>query len=144
MLQELEESQIQLAAQRAELAEANRKANLYLDIYLDVLTYEIMNAFFSLSGYADLLKNRVGDDEKEYTLRILDTIKRSDAVIRNIQIISQIYKHPPEQKPVNLMAIVTKVMNEHAGSTLRAGVAIYRSWQMKNSRLSSGISSPTV
>jgi signal transduction histidine kinase/DNA-binding response OmpR family regulator len=119
MLQELEESQIQLAAQRAELAEANRKANLYLDIYLDVLTYEIMNAFFSLSGYADLLKNRVGDDEKEYTLRILDTIKRSDAVIRNIQIISQIYKPPPEQKPVNLMAIVTKVMNEHAGSTLR-------------------------
>ena len=26
---------------------------------------------------------------------------------------------PPEQKPANLMAIVTKVMNEHAGSTLR-------------------------
>ncbi|MDO9326661.1 MAG: CHASE4 domain-containing protein [Methanoregula sp.] len=119
MLQELEESQIQLASQRAQLAEANRKANLYLEIYLDVLSYEIMNALFSLSGYADILKNRVGEKEKGYILRIGETIKKSNSVIRNIQVISKIYKHPPEQKPVNLGDVVTKEINVHTGITIR-------------------------
>jgi len=111
MLQELEESQHQLADQRARLAESNRKANLYLDIYLDVLTYEIMNAIFSLSGYADILKDSVNEKEKGYTQHMIEILKKSRAVIRNIEIISNIYKHPPEQKPVNLNDVIAKEIN---------------------------------
>lgn len=118
MLKELQDSQCQLAEQRAQLAEANRKANLYLDIYLDVLTYEIMNAIFSLSGYADILKNSVGEKEKGYTLRMIETIKKSRNVIRNIETISKIYKHPPEQKPVNLKDVVAKEIMANKGITI--------------------------
>ncbi len=110
MLQEIQDSQMQLALQREQLAEANRKANLYLDIYLDVLTYEIMNAFFSLNGYTDILKNTVGEKEKGYTLRMIETLKKSRYVIQNIETISKIYKHPPEQKPVNLQNVIEKEM----------------------------------
>jgi len=119
MLTELEDSQHELALQRAQLAEANRKANLYLDIYLDVLTYEIMNAIFSLSGYADILKNSVGDKEKGYTLRMIETIKKSRNVIRNIETISKIYKHPPEQKPVNLKDVVAKEIMANKGISIQ-------------------------
>ncbi len=108
MLQELQDSQVDLSLRKQELTEANRKANLYLDIYLDVLTYEIMNAVFSLTGYADILKNRVGEKERGFTLRMLETLKKSQAVIRNIETISRIYKHPPEQKPVNLQDVIIK------------------------------------
>ena len=119
MLQELQDSQTQLTQQGVQLAEANRKANLYLDIYLDVLTYEIMNAFFSLNGYADILKDRVGEKEKGYTLRMIETLKKSRYVIQNIETISTVYKHPPEQKPVNLKDVVTKEIKVHTGTSIR-------------------------
>ena len=119
MLQELQDSQTQLTQQGVQLAEANRKANLYLDIYLDVLTYEIMNAFFSLNGYPDILKDRVGEKEKGYTLRMIETLKKSRYVIQNIETISTVYKHPPEQKPVNLKDVVTKEIKVHTGTSIR-------------------------
>ncbi len=57
MLQELAVSQATLAMQSEQLAEANRKANMYLDIYLDVVSYEILNAINSLDGYAESDQN---------------------------------------------------------------------------------------
>lgn len=119
MLQELQNSQAQLTQQGVQLAEANRKANLYLDIYLDVLTYEIMNAFFSLNGYADILKDGVGEKEKGYTLRMIEILKKSQNVIHNIETISAVYKHPPEQKPVNLKDLVTREVTATTGTTIR-------------------------
>ncbi len=119
MLQELEESQHQISDQKARLAESNRKANLYLDIYLDVLTYEIMNAIFSLSGYADILKDSVGEKEKVFALRMIGILKKSRATIRNIEIISKIYKNPPEQKPLNLYDVIVKEINANKGITIR-------------------------
>ena len=71
MLQELAVSQTTLAMQSEQLAEANRKANMYLDIYLDVVTYELLNAINSLDGYAELIKSRGGEKEKDYAERIL-------------------------------------------------------------------------
>jgi sensor domain CHASE-containing protein len=119
MLQELQDSQVQLAHQREQLAEANRKANLYLDIYLDVLTYEIKNAIFSLSGYAEIIHNSVGEKEKGYASRMIETMKKSRNVIRNIETISTIYKHPPQQKPTNLNKVIAEVIKEHKEITIR-------------------------
>lgn len=119
MLQELQDSQVQLAKQGEQLAEANRKANLYLDIYLDVLTYEIMNAIFSLSGYTEILTKSVGEKEKVYTLRMNEILKRSRYVIRNIETISKIYKHPPKQRQINLNAIVAEEVKTNNAITIR-------------------------
>ena len=119
MLQELQDSQTQLAQQREQLAEANRKANIYLDIYLDVLTYEIMNAIFSLRGYAEILKNSVGEKEKGYTLHMIETLGKGQSVIRNIETISKIYKNPPEQKSTWLNAVVTEEIRDNEGITIR-------------------------
>jgi sensor domain CHASE-containing protein len=118
MLQDLQDNQAQLSKQGEQLAEANRKANLYLDIYLDVLTYEIKNAIFSLSGYAEILKSSVGEKEVGYSNRMIETMKRSRNVIRNIETISTIYKHPPQQKSINLNKIVAEA-KAHNGAIIR-------------------------
>jgi signal transduction histidine kinase len=117
MLQELAVSQNTLAMQSEQLAEANRKANMYLDIYLDVVTYELLNAINSLDGYADLIKTRGGDKEKDYAERILRILDKNRAVIRNIETISTIYKHPPIQERINLESVVDSVIREYGNTT---------------------------
>ncbi len=113
MLQELSVSQNALALQSEQLVEANRKANMYLNIYLDVVTYEILNAINSLDGYAELIKTRGGEKEKDYAERILRILDKNRAVIRNIETISTIYKNPPVQERTNLAFLVERVIKEH-------------------------------
>jgi signal transduction histidine kinase len=116
MLQELAVSQNTLAMQSEQLAEANRKANMYLDIYLDVVTYELLNAINSLDGYADLIKTHGGEKEKDYAGRILRILDQNRTVIRNIETISTIYKHPPIQERINLESVVDRVNKEYGGN----------------------------
>ncbi|MFA6332989.1 MAG: CHASE4 domain-containing protein [Methanoregula sp.] len=119
MLQELQDKEKELAQRREMLAEANRKANLYLDIYLDVLTYEILNSTMCIRGYADLLRVDGGKMERLYAQRITDTINREGEVIQNVETISKIFKHPPARGPVDLDEIIWEVMTSYPGTAVR-------------------------
>ncbi|MFY9749580.1 MAG: CHASE4 domain-containing protein [Methanoregula sp.] len=117
MLADLEEKRAELFAARSELAkrnldleEFNRKANLYLDIYLDVITYEILNAMMGLRGYAEYLKDTARENEKKFLKKIIDLAQKSSNVIRNIETISRIYKMQPGVVAINLEEIVKKEM----------------------------------
>lgn len=112
MLQELAVSQNTLAMQSEQLAEANRKANMYLDIYLDVVTYELLNAINSMDGYAEVIKSRGNEKEKVYAENILQILNKNRLVIRNIETISTIYKHPPQQKRLYLASVVERVIRD--------------------------------
>ena len=120
MLQELQDKEGRLARQGEQLAEANRKANLYLEIYLDVLTYEILNAMFALSGYVDLMEQGAGEKEKVYARRMVDTINKSRNVIRNIETISKIYKHPPAHNTVKFNDVVTHEIRKNPQVSIRS------------------------
>ena len=117
MLADLEEKRAELSAAQSELAmrnqdleELNRKANLYLDIYLDVITYEILNAIMGLRGYAEYLKDTAHENEKRFLKKIVDLAQKSSNVIRNIETISRIYKMQPGVVVINLEEIVKKEM----------------------------------
>jgi signal transduction histidine kinase len=117
MLAELEGKRAELSAARSELAERNRdleefnrKANLYLDIYLDVITYEILNAIMGLRGYAEYLNDMADENEKRFLKKIIDLAQKSNNVIRNIETISRIYKMQPGVVAVNLENIIQKEM----------------------------------
>jgi signal transduction histidine kinase len=117
MLAELEGKRAELSAARSELAdrnrdleEFNRKANLYLDIYLDVITYEILNAIMGLRGYAEYLNDMADENEKQFLKKIIDLAQKSNNVIRNIETISRIYKTQPGVVAVNLENIIQKEM----------------------------------
>jgi signal transduction histidine kinase len=115
MLKEIEKKRNQLSEARSELAlrnrdleELNRKANLYLDIYLDVITYEILNAIMGLRGYAEYLEPTANEKEKPFLKKISDLAQKSGNVIRNIETISRIYKMPPGVVPIDLADILKK------------------------------------
>ena len=115
MLSEIEKKRNQLSEARRELAlrnrdleELNRKANLYLDIYLDVITYEILNAIMGLRGYAEYLEPTADEKEKPFLKKISDLAQKSGNVIRNIETISRIYKMPPGVVPIDLADILKK------------------------------------
>ena len=106
--EELKASQETLEERNLQLAELNRKANLYLDIYLDVITYEILNALMGLRGYADIIRSTASGEEVVYAGKIESIVKKSADVIRNIETISQIYKNPPQNRPIDLGATIRK------------------------------------
>ncbi|HUH79542.1 MAG TPA: HAMP domain-containing sensor histidine kinase, partial [Methanoregula sp.] len=113
MLQELEEKE-------ERLAEAHRKANMYLDIYLDVLTYEILNAAIAHRAYAELLLESEGDDKNKFVSRIVGLIDRNREVIKNIETISAIYKNPPSRQPTDLAALLRRVTgDDYPGEAIR-------------------------
>jgi signal transduction histidine kinase len=115
MLSEIEKKRNQLSEARRDLAlrnrdleEFNRKANLYLDIYLDVITYEILNAIMGLRGYAEYLEPTASEKEKPFLKKISDLAQKSSNVIRNIETISRIYKMPQGVVPIDLADILKK------------------------------------
>ena len=118
MLQELQEKEAELARRGELLSEANRKANLYLDIYLDVLTYEILNSTMSIRGYAELIEAGGGDKERLYAQRLIDTITRNTEIIRNIETISGIFKHPPVRVPVQLDEVIREVVKSYPNTRI--------------------------
>ncbi len=107
-----------LAERNRDLEELNRKANLYLDIYLDAITYEILNAIMGLRGYAELFRETAQDSERMFADKIISIAKKSDNVIRNIETISRIYKNPPEIKAVDLASIIKKEIQSRTGACI--------------------------
>lgn len=115
---DLNEARGELADRNRELEELNRKANLYLDIYLDVITYEILNAIMGLRGYADLVKSTADETGQKFAGKIIDLANRSNDVIRNIETISRIYKNPSEARGVDLAAVIKTEMGRRAGARI--------------------------
>jgi len=102
----------ELDGKERDLAEAHMKANRYLDIYLDVLTYEIKNSLMAYWSYADILQNEDGEKRKTCTDNIIGLIRRNRTVIQNIETISSIYKNPPSCIPMDLDLVVNRVVAE--------------------------------
>lgn len=119
MLQDLQDKEAELTRQGELLAEAHRKANMYLDIYLDVLTYEILNVTISLQAYAELIRESGDAMNREYADRITIALNRNLSVIRNIETISAIYKHPPGRNLVNLQAVVEKEIQKYSDKKIQ-------------------------
>ncbi len=115
---DLADARLELSDRNRDLEELNRKANVYLDIYLDAITYEILNAIMGLRGYAELFRDTVQDSERKFVDKIIELAKKSNDVIRNIETISRIYKNPPEIKAINLASIIEKEMGSRKGTRI--------------------------
>jgi len=118
---DLHDARQALAERNQDLEELNRKANLYLDIYLDVVTYEISNALMGLKGYAEIIRETGGAPEKAMAEKIKGLAKKSDDVIRNIETISRIYKTPPKLEPINLCDVFRNERESWPGVNIHIG-----------------------
>jgi len=88
------------------LAEANRKANLYLDI----LVHDINDANTRSFGYIDILTEMLNGKLKEYAITTRKGIEESIEIIRKVTLIRRIREKTTELAPVDLDAIVRTEM----------------------------------
>jgi signal transduction histidine kinase len=113
---DLADARQELSSRNRDLEELNRKADLYLDIYLDAITYEILNAIMGLRGYAELSREAVPESERVFLDKIVALAQKSNDVIRNIETISRIYKDPPVICDLPLAPIVMKEIDSRSSA----------------------------
>ncbi|NMC34306.1 MAG: PAS domain S-box protein [Veillonellaceae bacterium] len=89
------------------LAEANRQANLYLDI----LMHDINNANLASLWYGDLLLEMLSGEPRIVAGKLIDGIKKSREIIRNVETIRKLHGMGTELKPVDLEAAIKKEMH---------------------------------
>jgi PAS domain S-box-containing protein len=89
------------------LAEANRQANLYLDI----LMHDINNANLASLWYGDLLLEMLSGEPRVVATKLIDGIRKSREIIRNVETIRKLHGKRTELKPVDLEAVIRKEMH---------------------------------
>jgi two-component system sensor histidine kinase KdpD len=87
-----------------ELIDANRKANLYLDI----LVHDINNANLASLGYGDLLAEMVIGRAKEMAMKMIEGVQKSREIIRNLETIRHIQEKKTDIKPINLNTVINQ------------------------------------
>ncbi len=93
------------------MAEANRRANLYLDI----LMHDINNANTASLGYADILSESLEDPQKEVAGKLVESIRKSRDIIRNLETIRRLQEQPGELKAVLLDAVIREEIRHFPG-----------------------------
>jgi len=86
------------------LAEANRQANLYLDI----LMHDINNANLASLWYGDLLLEMLNGEPRDIARKMIDGIKKSREIIRNVETIRKVHGKKADLKPIDLDAVIRK------------------------------------
>jgi len=109
----------ELREKDGELKEVNRKANLYLDIYLDVLTNEIINVTISLKQFTDLIRKKDSAETADHALRITESLTHNLSVIRNIEAILKLYNSPPQNREMVIEDILKKEIDDHPDQKIR-------------------------
>ncbi|KUG20452.1 sensory transduction histidine kinase [hydrocarbon metagenome] len=104
-----------LIRQSREIEEAQRMANLYLDI----MTHDIRNANNVSGIYADLLVDLLEENLREYAERLQASIKRSTEILQNVATIRRIHAGSPDLVPVNLDAVIREEIRNYPGAAVR-------------------------
>ena len=106
------------------LAEANRQANLYLDI----LMHDINNASLASLWYGDLLHDMLSGEQRVVAGKLIDGIKKSREIIRNVETIRKLHGMRTELKPVDLEAVIKEEMHLYPDTSLEYDGIPARVW----------------
>jgi PAS domain S-box-containing protein len=99
------------------LVEANRKANLYLDI----LVHDINNANLASLGYGELLTEMLSGKEKEVAGKLIEGVLKSREVIRNLDTIRHIQERKFDFKPINLDTMIKQEIRHYPSAFIDYG-----------------------
>jgi PAS domain S-box-containing protein len=87
-----------------DLIDANRKANLYLDIMM----HDINNANLASLWYGDLLIEMIEGEAREIATKMIDGIHKSSEIIRSLETIRKIEEKTGELKEVDLDQVIVQ------------------------------------
>jgi len=87
-----------------DLIDANRKANLYLDIMI----HDINNANLASLWYGDLLVEMVEGEPRDIAARVIDGVHKSSEIIRSLETIRLIEEKTEELSEIDLDKVIYK------------------------------------
>ena len=96
------------------LAEANRKANLYLDI----LVHDINNANLASLGYGELLLEMLTGENKEVAGKLIEGVLKSREVIRNLDTIRHIQERKFDFKAIYLDSMIRQEIRHYPTASI--------------------------
>ena len=99
------------------LIEANRKANLYLDI----LVHDINNANLASLGYGELLTEMLSGKEKDVAGKLIEGVLKSREVIRNLDTIRHIQERKFDFKVINLDTLIKQEIRHYPSAAIDYG-----------------------
>jgi signal transduction histidine kinase len=105
---------VKKALLQEELAEANTKANLYLDI----MSHDINNMNTVSIGYAQILEDMVVDKAREILGKMEAAIQASVEIIRNVSTIRKIQEASQANRPMDLDPVIRAEIDHHPEATL--------------------------
>ena len=85
-----------------DLIDANRKANLYLDIMM----HDINNANLASLWYGDLLIEMVDGEARDIATKMIDGIHKSSEIVRSLETIRKIEEKTEELKEIDLDQVI--------------------------------------
>ncbi|MFA7153761.1 MAG: HAMP domain-containing sensor histidine kinase, partial [Methanoregulaceae archaeon] len=98
-----------------DLVDANRKANLYLDIVM----HDINNANLASLWYGDLLIEMVEGESKDLASRVIDGIHKSSEVIRSLETIRRIEEKDDELVEIDLDRVIRQEIAHFPDTDIR-------------------------
>lgn len=99
------------------LIEANRRANLYLDI----LVHDINNANLASLGYGELLTEMLTGKEKDVAGKLIEGVLKSREVIRNLDTIRHIQERRFDFKVINLDTLIKQEIRHYPSAAIDYG-----------------------
>jgi PAS domain S-box-containing protein len=98
-----------------QLEEADREANLYLDI----LTHDIGNTENVSNLYADLLIESLEGEAARHAKNLQRSVQKSIEILGTVSTIRRIHRTTAGLKPMDLDAVIREVFEDFPGSTVR-------------------------
>jgi K+-sensing histidine kinase KdpD len=105
---------VKKALLQEELAEANTKANLYLDI----MSHDINNVNTVSIGYAQILEDMVADKAREILRKMEAAIQASVEIIHNVSTIRKIQEASQANRPMDLDPVIRSELDYHPDVTI--------------------------
>lgn len=99
------------ATLQQELVESHEKANLYLDI----MSHDIKNANTVSIMYADMLRENLEGERKEFAQKLMQSIRRSIEITDHVSTIRRLHQERVVLREVDLDAVIRKEIERFEG-----------------------------
>ncbi len=94
--------------ERRRLDEQLKQSHADTSLYLDILTHDINNINTASLNYGRLLESSSGESRKEISRKLIQSLEKSDDIIRNVSTLRKMQETSPKMVPFHLSDIIRK------------------------------------
>ncbi len=94
--------------ERQRLDERLKQSHADTSLYLDILTHDINNINTASLNYGKLLESRTGEQRKELFRKLIQSLEKSDEIIRNVSTMRKMQESSRKTVPIRLSDIIRK------------------------------------